>query len=518
VNELVVSKSDDGLSIAILNDKRVVELHHERFADEFAVGDVVLAKVKRITHGLNAAFVDIGHERDAFLHYFDLGPQIQSFQAHIRIARAGRLGKQQNLDQAQILPDIIKTGKMEDVLKPGQEVLVQVVKEPISTKGPRLSSEVSIPGQYVVLVPFGTTVSVSKKLKSGDERRRLKTVVEKYKPRNFSVIVRTAAEGKDEAAIKADIEGILEKWNEMMEALPNAKPPARVLSEQNRATSILRDMLSIGFDSIYTDDKAAYDSILAYLQVQQPDQVKNLKMYRNRVPILQAMGIDKQIKASFGKIVTMDNGSYLVIEHTEAMHVVDVNSGSKNLKNQTLEETAVKVNVMAAREVARQMRLRDLGGIVVIDFIDMKKLENRKLLMNELFDAMKDDRAKHAILPLSKFGLVQITRQRVRPQLDIVVTEDCPTCGGTGKMQPSILIADEVQNNVDYIINQNNEKKLSIQVNPYVGAFLRQGGLFRSPQWRWFRKYGKWVRINDDTSLPINGARYFNGSGEEIKL
>lgn len=518
MNELVVSKSEDGLHIAILHDKRLVEIHHEKVEEAYAVGDLYLAKVHKIIDGLNAAFVDVGHPRDAFLHYFDLGPQVDSLLKHIAAARANRLGKNlHSLDNAQILPDIDKMGKMENVLKPGQDILVQIVKEPISTKGPRLSSEISIPGQYVVLVPFSEGVSVSKKLKTNEERRRLKNIAESLRPKNFSVIVRTAAEGKDAAAIGEDINQILQKWADMMEALPTGKPPLKVLSEENRATSILRDMLSDGFDAIHVDDKAAYDSIHNYLSIHQPDSVRALKMYKNRIPLFQSMGIEKQIKTSFGKIVTMGAGSYLIIEHTEAMHVVDVNSGSKNLRNQTLEETAVKVNIEAAQELARQLRLRDMGGIIVVDFIDMKKLENKKLLIDELIKAMSTDRAKHSISSLSKFGIVQITRQRVRPQINIQVTESCPTCNGTGKMQSSLLISDDITNNIEYLFHQNGEKRLRISVNPYVGAYLRQG-FWNSIRVKWFRKYGKWVPIMDDVSLPLTTVRYFNAQDEEIKL
>lgn len=516
MNELVVSKNEDGLRIGILQDKKIVELHHEKLSEGFAVGDLFLGKVRKVVTGLNAAFVDVGHPRDAFLHYLDLGPQVKSLLRFVRAVRQGRQGNPVTIDKIKTVPDINKHGKMTEVLKPGQEVLVQVVKEPISTKGPRLSSELSIPGQYVVLVPFAKSVSVSKKIRSSEERRRLKVLAESLCPANFGMIVRTAAEGKDAASLSHDIFSIVAKWDDMTRALQRAKPPAKVLSEDNRATSILRDMLSQGFDSIHTDDPQSHVEIEEYLKSYQPDMLKGLKFHKSKTPLFHAMGLEKQIKASFGKVASMSNGAYLVIEHTEAMHVIDVNSGSKNL-NKTLEDTALKVNMEAADEIARQLRLRDMGGIIVVDFIDLKKPDNRRIFNDYFRKVMKEDRAKHSILPMSKFGLVQITRQRVRPQIDIQTSEVCPSCNGTGKIQASILIADEITNNVDFLIRQNKEKKLTLKVNPFVAAYLRQG-LWKSPQFQWFHTYWIWVRVEPDSSLPFTKVKYYNSNNEEIKF
>ncbi|MDP5171778.1 MAG: Rne/Rng family ribonuclease [Bacteroidia bacterium] len=516
MNELVVSKGEEGLRIAILQDRKIVELHHETYSESFAVGDLVLGRVRKIVSGLNAAFVDVGHPKDAFLHYFDLGPQIRSMLRYLKAARSPR-NTLSGLDQIKPVPDINKGGKMEEVLKPGQEVLVQIVKEPISTKGPRLSSEISLPGQYVVLVPFGRGVSVSKKIRSADERKRLKRLTESLCPQNFGVIVRTAATDKDAATLAKDIMGIVDRWTELTAALGHASPPKKVLSEQDRATSILRDMLTLGFDSITVDDQRTYQDMEIYLQEHQPDLLKGLKLHKGKAPLFHMKGIEHQIKASFGKVASMGNGSYLVIEHTEAMHVIDVNSGSKNLKNDTLEETALKTNLEAANEIARQLRLRDMGGIIVIDFIDLKRPENRRILNDHLKHVMKDDRAKHSILSMSKFGLVQITRQRVRPNLDIQTSEVCPTCNGTGKMQTSVLIADEISNNIEFLIRQNKEKKITLRVNPYVAAYLKQG-FFKGYRFTWFHTYWVWVNIVADVSLGMTEVKYFNSSNEEIKL
>jgi ribonuclease G len=487
VNELVVSKSEDKLRIALLQDKMLVELHHEQISDSFAVGDIFLAKVKKLNPGLNAAFIDIGYSKDAFLHYFDLGPQIQNLLRHVKTVQAL---KGFSPEKMELLPDIDKNGKMEDVLKPNHLIVVQIVKEPISTKGHRLSSEISIPGQYVVLVPFSDAISVSKKIGTPEERKRLRTLAEMYCPPSFGIIVRTAAEGKDSETLKKDIENIHRRWQVLSNNLATAKAPCKILDEQDRTTSILRDMLSMGFDTIHIDDPDVHKDVQDYLQSNQPELLKGLKFYPSgKATLFNSLGIEKQIKASFGKIVSMPNGSYIIVEHTEAMHVIDVNSGSKNLNNATMEENVMKVNMDAASEIARQIRLRDLGGIIVIDFIDQRKAENKKILLDHLKEQMKDDRAKHAILPVSKFGLVQITRQRVRPQLDINVMENCPTCNGDGKVQPTILLSDDISHTVDFLIRQNKETRLQIRVHPYVEAYLKRGW-WTSYQMQWLIECG----------------------------
>jgi ribonuclease G len=518
MNELVVSETEEGLRIAVLRDKRIVELHHEKLVDAFSVGDLILGKVKKVVQGLNAAFVDVGHPRDGFLHYTDLGPQILSMQKYLRAARAARKdGQNKYLDHIKPMPDINKHGTMKEVLKNNQEILVQVVKEPISTKGPRLSSEVSLPGQYVVLVPFSPAVSVSKKIRSAEERRRLKVLAESLCPKNFGLIVRTAAEGQDAASLSGDIRNILDKWKAMTKALTGARPRAKVLSETNRANSILRDTLSMGFDTIVTDDEETYLGIKDYLQNTQPDYLKALKQHKSRIPLFQYLGLEKQIKAAFGKIVSLPNGAYLVIEHTEAMNVIDVNSGSKNLNKDSLEETALNTNMLAAEEIARQLRLRDMGGIVVVDFIDMRRSENRRKLNEHIRKVMKEDRARHTILPVSRFGLVQITRQRVRRLLDITTSEVCPSCGGSGKIQASILLVDQIKDKVDFIMRQNQEKKMRIVVNPYVAAYLTKGFL-KSHQWKWYFAYKKWIKVTEDTSIPFTEVKYYNAREEEIQV
>ncbi|MFM2376583.1 MAG: hypothetical protein RLZZ165_1680 [Bacteroidota bacterium] len=514
MNELIVSASEEGLRIGILEDKRIVELHHEKTNKLFSVGDLLLGKVTKIVPGLNAAFVEIGHPKDAFLHYLDLGPQVMSLQQYVKAVQASAQNIRQ-LGQITPLPDISKDGRISNVLKAGQPILVQVEKEAISTKGPRLTCEVSLPGQFLILVPFSEDVSVSRKINTSEEKRRLKSIVEPLKPKGFGLIVRTAAEGQEAQAIRNDLQDLVNKWDSMIRAIADSRPPKRVLAEEDRAASILRDMLSIGFDSIVTDDEVAFEEISEYLKRTSPQQLKNLQMHHGKVGLFESRGVEKQIKAAFGKTVTMRNGAYLVIEHTEAMHVIDVNSGSKNLRGDTLEENALKTNMAAAEEIARQLRLRDMGGIIVIDFIDLKKAEYKKKLHTHLQEAMATDLAKHTILPMSKFGIIQVTRQRVRPQLDIKTAETCPSCNGTGTILPSILIMDEIKNNVDFLMRQNKER-LTVMVHPLIEAYFKRGLWNQVRKWWW--TYKKPVKVVPDSSLGFLEVKYFDTKGVEIKF
>jgi len=513
--ELIIDASGSEVQLALLEEKLLVELHQERTNAEFGVGDIYLGRVRRIMQGLNAAFVDVGYDKDAFLHYLDLGPQVQSLSKFTRQALLGKLSSS-DMEQFQMEEDIDKTGRISNVLKPNMQVLVQIAKEPISTKGPRITSEISFPGRYLVLVPFSNRISVSQKIKSQEERNRLKRLVMSIKPRNFGVIIRTVAENKLVAELDLDLKNLVQKWEAIAAKLQTSKAPQKILSELDRTSTILRDLLNESFNSIHVNDAALAEEIKNYIRTISPDQVSIVKLYHGRAPIFEFFGIDKQIKSSFGKVVTIKKGTYLIVEQTEALHVIDINSGHRINTENSQEGNALEVNLEAATEVARQMRLRDLGGIIVVDFIDMTEGSNRRKLYEKLKDEMKRDRAKHTILPPSKFGLVQITRQRVRPAMNIAVLEKCPTCEGTGEIKPSIILTDEIENNLSYLIHEQNEKQLTLSVHPYVYAFLKQG--MKNFQVKWWLSYKQWVRLRSTSSYHLLEYHFFNRNNDEIKI
>lgn len=515
--ELIINAAPQGVEIALLEDKKLVELHHEKTDANFAVGDLYLGKVKKLIPGLNAAFVDVGFEKDAFLHYTDLSPYARSLLKFTQIGINDNSENGFDFGTFQVEPEIIKTGKINEVLSGKPNILVQILKEPIAAKGPRLSCEISLPGRFVVITPFNDIVAVSRKIHSGDERKRLQKIVEAIKPKNFGVIVRTAAEGKNTAELHEDLSMLVETWKIIQRNLKGSVAPAKILSEQTKTTSMLRDLLNEDFNKIVVNDRNIFNDTRNYIQRIAPEKTEIVAYYNNGLPIFDQFGITKQVKAAFGKTVNLPSGAYLIIEHTEALHVIDVNSGYKSVGNNQ-EQNALETNLEAAAEISRQLRLRDLGGIIVVDFIDMKLPDNKRKLMEFMEEFMRPDRAKHAVLPISKFGLMQITRQRMKPEMNINTQEVCPSCAGTGKISSTLLLEDEIEKNLAYLLTHQH-KDLKLVVHPIMHAYLTKGGFFfRSQQWKWKWKYGKKIRIAENTNYHLTEFHFFDKHEEEIKL
>lgn len=483
--ELIINSSADGVEIALLEDKKLVEIHNEKIDAKFSVGDLYLGKVRKIIPGLNAAFVDVGFEKDAFLHYTDLSPYVKSIVKFTQLAINDN-DKSFDFASFQTAPEIVKTGKISEVLVGKPNILVQILKEPIAAKGPRLTCEISLAGRFVVLTPFNEIVAVSKKIHSSEERKRLQKIMEGIRPKNLGVIVRTAAEGKTTAELHEDLLTLAENWKSIQSNLAGAAPPTRIMNEESKTNSILRDLLSADFNKIIVNDKKIFDHTLSYLQRIAPAKSSILSLHSGDQGIFDQYGITKQVKSSFGKTVNLPSGAYLIIEHTEALHVVDVNSGFKSVSNNQ-EENALQTNLEAAEEIARQLRLRDIGGIIVIDFIDMKLPENKRKVQDALESFMKTDRARHTVLPISKFGLLQATRQRIRPEVNINTSEDCPACTGTGKITSTLLLEDEMEKKLAYLTTHGH-KNLQILVHPIIHSHLTKG-IFNSIIKGWRNKY-----------------------------
>ncbi len=515
-SELVVDVQPKEISIALMEDKNLVEFQKEERNLSFSVGNMYVGKVRKLMPGLNACFVDIGSGKDAFLHYLDLGPQFRSYEKYLKQVVSDRK-KLYSVSKASILPDIEKEGSISNVLKQGQELIVQVVKEPISTKGPRLTCELSFAGRYLVLIPFNDKVSVSQKIKSAAERARLKQLLQSIKPKNFGIIVRTVAEGKRVAELDGELKVLLRHWEDMITKVQKAtKTPVLVYEETSRTVAMLRDLFNPSYENIYVNDGDVFNEVRNYVSLIAPECTGIVKRYTGQLPIFDNFGITKQIKSSFGKIVSYKSGAYLIIEHTEALHVVDVNSGNRSKSASGQEANALDVNLGAADELARQLRLRDMGGIIVVDFIDMSLAENRQKLYERMCHNMQKDRAKHNILPLSKFGLMQITRQRVRPAIDVATDEDCPTCFGKGKIKPSILFTDALESKVDYMVNKLKVKKFTLRVHPYVSAYINQGIV--SLKRKWQMKYGFGIKVIPDQSLAFLQYKFFDVHGQELDM
>ncbi len=513
--ELIINVAPTGVEIALLEDKKLVELHNEKADASFAVGDLYLGKVKKLIPGLNAAFVDVGFEKDAFLHYTDLSPYARSIIKFTQIAMNDKEEHGFDFAKFQSEPEIVKTGKINEVLNGKPNVLVQILKEPIAAKGPRLSCELSLPGRFVVVTPFNEIVAVSKKIHSSEERKRLHKIVEAIRPKNFGVIVRTAAEGKTTAELHQDMLSLVAIWETIQTNLKGAVAPAKIMSEQNKTTSILRDLLSADFNRIVVNDKNIYTETRVYLQRIAPEKAEIVTMHNSPGAIFDHFGITKQVKSAFGKTVNLPSGAYLIIEHTEALHVIDVNSGYKSVSNNQ-EENALETNLEAAEEIARQLRLRDIGGIIVIDFIDMKLPDNKRKLQEAMEGFMKTDRARHSLLPISKFGLLQVTRQRMRPEMNINTSEVCPACNGTGKITSTLILEDEIEKRLHYLVTHAH-KSLTLTVHPIVYSHLTKGW-FNPIIRQWKRKYKMDLKAQANTNYHIIEFRFFNEHEEEIKF
>ena len=515
-SEVVIDVREKEISIALLEDKNLVEYQNEPRQASFSVGNIYAAKVKKLMPGLNACFVDVGYERDAFLHYLDLGSQFNSYAKYLKQVNSDRK-KLYPFSKAQRVPDLKKDGSVQQVLTVGQEVLVQIVKEPISTKGPRLTGELSFAGRFIVLIPFGDKVSVSSKIKSGEERARLKQLIYSIKPKNCGVIVRTVAEGKRVAELDTEMKVLNKRWEDaILKTQKQQKRPQLVFEETGRAIAMLRDLFNPSFENIYVNNEEVYNEVKHYLTLIAPEKAGIVKLYKGKVPIFDNFNVTKQIKSSFGKTINYKHGAYLIIEHTEALHVVDVNTGNRTKAQNGQEANALDVNLGAADEIARQLRLRDMGGIIVVDFIDMNLAEDRQMLYERMCKNMQKDRARHNILPLSKFGLMQITRQRVRPAMDVNVEETCPTCNGTGKIKSSILFTDQLERKIDRLVNKIGIAKFYLHVHPYVAAYINKG--FISLRRKWQLKYGFGVHIIPSQKLAFLQYEFYDSQGEFIDM
>jgi ribonuclease G len=514
--DLIIDVGVSEVSLALLEDKQLIELNKEKRSVKFSVGDIYLGKVKKIMPGLNAAFVNVGYERDAFLHYLDLGAQFRTLHKYYSTA-VQRQGRIMPLHKIKPEEDIDKEGKITDVLSTGQTVLVQITKEPISTKGPRLASEISLAGRNLVLIPFSDKVSISSKIDSAEEKNRLKTLVQSIKPKNYGVIVRTVAEGKKVALLDAELRELVKRWESAFSSIrKETKTPRLFIGEMNRTSTILRDMLNVTFNSIHINDHVLAEDVRNYIREIAPEKEKIVKVYHGTLPIFDHFGINKQIKALFGKTVSFKHGAYLIIEHTEALHVIDVNSGNRSRSGNDQESNALEVNMEAATEIARQLRLRDMGGIIVVDFIDMQTSENKQLLYDKVKEIMGNDRTKHNILPLSKFGLMQITRQRVRPEMNIVTDEKCPSCQGTGQTRPTILFVDELERDLLFIVDKIKTRNIILNVHPFVAAYLKKGiiPLYR----KWNIKYRILLKVQAVTSYHMLEYHFYDRFDNEIDL
>ena len=514
VKDLIVDVRETEVQLALMDNHKLIEFNKESLTDHsFTVGDVFLGKVKKIMPALNAAFVDIGDEKEAFIHYLDLGLYFDAFDQFVKKSNpntnAGDL-----FSGIELGPILAKEGQIDKVLTQGQMVMVQIVKEPISTKGSRLTAEISLAGRNIVLLPFAKKVSISQKISSKEEKKRLETLVRSILPVNYGAIIRTAAEGKNAAILVSELKSLISKWEGSWSKLSRSKGIQPLFTEYSKTTTVLRDLFNDSFSNIYVNDKKELDEIKKYIAQISPEQEKIVKYYDGKEPIFDHFEVTRQMKSSFGKVVPIKQGAYLVIESTEALNVVDVNSGIR-AKTTDQEENTYEVNRYAAEEIARQLRLRDMGGIIIVDFIDMETQEHKNGLYKYMTELMQGDRAKHNVLPLTKFGLMQITRQRIRPVTVIDTTEECPLCHGTGKISSSILIDEEIERRIAYYTDELKLKSFTLKTSPILGAFLSRG--FNSYLRKWKRKYKCKIQLQEVLDFSVLQNEFYDEKGVRLE-
>ena len=511
--DLVVDVGSAEVQIALMENHRLIEFNKESSQGHtFSIGDVFLGRVKKIMPALNAAFVDIGDSKEAFVHYLDLGLYFSSFDEFVKKSNSNT-DLSALYSSIKIGPALAKDGHIEEILKVGQMVITQIVKEPISTKGSRLTAEISLAGRNIVLLPFAEKVSVSQKISSKEEKKRLETLVRSILPKNYGAIIRTAAEGKNAAVLVGELRSLIDKWESSWKRVANDKGIGLLFTEYSKTTTILRDLFNDSFTNIYVNDDKVYEEMKKYISLISPEQEKIVKLYDGKDPIFDHFEVNRQIKSSFGKVVPMKQGAYLVIETTEALNVIDVNSGTR-AKTTDQEENIFEVNKLAAEEIARQLRLRDMGGIVIVDFIDMGSGEHRNNLFKYMQDLMEGDRAKHNLLPLTKFGLMQITRQRIRPVTQINTAEICPMCHGTGKISSSAVIDEQVERDLEGLVNDQKVKSLTLKVSQILGAYLTRG--LSSYVSKWKRKYKCKIKVQEDNDFTVLQYEFYNEKGEKL--
>lgn len=515
VNELFVERDSGATRIALLSDKNLVEYHKESGDQAFRLGDVYLGRVKKVVPGLNAAFVDIGHEKDAFLHFHDLGLRFQNFLALTKHGIQSTVRKNY-FDRAELTDDMNKSGNIKDYVSKGQLLMVQVTKEPIHNKGPKISCDISFAGRFLVLIPFSKQVSVSKKIGNPNQKKELKDMVREIKPNNFGLIIRTVAETAPIEEVRQDLTQLLNKWFSAVQKLKGASHRLRLIGEGSTLEVLLRDMLNNTFSAVWVNEPELFSEIKNLVEKISPSQVNIVKLHKGKQTLFQHFEIEKQLKTSFGKKVPFSAGAYLIIEHTEALHVIDVNSGRQLNSGDNQQEIALQVNLEAAKEIARQLRLRDMGGIIVVDFIDLKTPALKKQLDQKLKEYMQPDKAKHTILSMTKFGLIQITRERLRPETVIITSELCPACNGTGKAESANLLSDRISESLSFLFLNQNIKKLTLVVNPILKSFFTKGPW--SQRMKWFITFGRWLKIRADHKMPLGIFKFENEDGEEIVL
>ena len=526
--EIIINETADQIRIAITEDGRLAEIFVESPGKERMVGDIHLGRVARVMPGIRAAFIDVGQKQDAFLHFSDVDPNINEYSSLIgeedsdiaededdddNEAAPAPSPSQPTHTQAPQRPHggqrYPRPYHQEIHLESGKSIIVQVTKEPVGKKGVRVTSKVSLPGRYLVLLPFDGRIGVSKKLYNFKEKKRLKRIVRSMLPEGFGVIIRTVAEGKEEELLKNDLEQLIKTWREIEKSVKTEQPPILLYKDLSTVSSVIRDLFNNDVQRVVVDSRKLYKEITTYVKWFAPMLVDKLEFYRGKAPIFDVFGVAKDMQESLGRRVALRSGGYIVIDVTEAMTVIDVNSG-RYAANKEQEQNSLRTNMEASREIIRQLRLRDIGGIIVIDFIDLEDERNKRKVYDELRREFRHDRAKATVLPMTEFGLVQITRQRIRQSIMQSFSETCPVCAGTGIVQSRATILTDITAWLGRYKSERRGRVIKMIVNPYVASYLKEGKPKHLTSLMWKNKL--YIKLEADSNVPVNSFKVFSVS------
>ena len=527
--EIIINAAANETRIAITEDGRLAELFVESATKTKMVGDIYLGKVAKVMPGIKAAFIDLGLGQDGFLHFSDIGNRLEEYSAmigdddegeedeEVAVAEPATAAAEPSAPTSENPPpsspprrenqrnrDNGRPPRRDIQLQKGQEIIVQITKEPVGKKGVRVTSEVSLAGRFLVLLPFDGKIGISKKVTSFKEKRRLRKIVQSILPEGFGTIIRTVAEGKDDVSLKNDLEGLIETWREIEKTVKSEQAPCLVYKDMSTTSSVIRDLFSNDVSRVVIDSRKTFKEITSYVKYTSAQFLDKIELHKERRPIFDTYGIEKEIETTLSRKVWLKSGGYIILEPTEAMMVIDVNSGRYAAKREQ-ELNSLKTDLEAAREICRQLRLRDIGGIIVCDFIDLDDERNKKKVYEELKKEFRKDRAKVTVLPMTEFGLVQITRQRIRQSIVHSFTEACPVCGGTGLVQSKTTTINHFERWLRRFKAESKAFRLTLRINPELEETLTVGTPSRLK--RIMFKHRVWISLELDTSIPMGEFR-----------
>jgi ribonuclease G len=504
--EILINSTSNEVRIAITEDGKLTELFYESPDLGRNVGDIYIGKVAKVMHGIRAAFIDLGFPQDAFLHFSDMDTSVNDYTSILGDDSDVEDDEEEETPQQNGNRAYSKEKPLPSNIARGQDIIVQITKEPVGNKGVRVTTKYSIPGRYLVLIPYNRRIGVSKKIYNYREKRRLRNIIRPVLPEGFGAIIRTVAAGQDENLILDDLNKLISAWNEIQNKMNSSKPPTLLYKDASTTSSVMRDLVREDIGKITIDNKKLFKQIKNYVDDTSPEFSEKVEYYSDKAPLFDIRNIEKQIEESLNKKVWLRNSGYIVIETTEAMTVIDVNSG-KYAKSKEQETNSLKINFDAAKEIVRQLRLRDIGGIVVIDFIDLYEDENTKKLYDEIRKEFRRDRAKVTVLPMSDFGIIQITRQRIRQSILNRMSNQCPMCSGTGRVQSNMSYITEIERWLQRYKGGSSSKFIRLSVNPLIYNYLTSG--FINKILRLCIRYWVFIKPEVDEKLPLSDFKFF---------